>query len=158
MPDCASPRLGDMVPGKTGLAWRPIWRMFIRDGEGVEDLEYARRKPPVAGPPAARRRKTRWRLASPRSACFPTPRKNLRTEDCAEAWNPDNLTNRAIRMLKAELPELMVMTDIALDPYNANGHDGFVVDGQIVNDETVDALVKMGLAQADAGADILGAV
>ena len=59
-------------------------------------------------------------------------------------------------MLKAELPDLMVMTDIALDPYNANGHDGFVVDGCILNDETVDALVKMGLAQAEAGADILG--
>jgi porphobilinogen synthase len=54
------------------------------------------------------------------------------------------------------VPELAIMTDIALDPYNANGHDGIVRDGVIVNDETVEALVKMALAQAEAGADILG--
>ena len=84
--------------------------------------------------PAAERALT---MGIPAICLFPYTAQELRTEDCAEAWNPDNLTNRAIRMLKAELPELMVMTDIALDPYNANGHDGFVVDGQIVNDETV---------------------
>jgi len=72
------------------------------------------------------------------------------------AWNPDNLSNRAIRAVKDAVPELAVMTDIALDPYNANGHDGIVRDGVIVNDETVEALVKMALAQAEAGADILG--
>jgi porphobilinogen synthase len=87
---------------------------------------------------------------------FPYTDQSLRTETCEEAWNPENLTNRAIRALKTQLPELSVMTDIALDPYNANGHDGFVVDGQIINDETVEALVKMALAQAEAGADILG--
>ncbi|MFA5538610.1 MAG: porphobilinogen synthase, partial [Gemmobacter sp.] len=78
------------------------------------------------------------------------------TETCEEAWSPDNLTNRAIRAIKAEVPEVAVMTDIALDPYNINGHDGFVRDGVILNDETVGALVKMALAQAEAGADILG--
>jgi porphobilinogen synthase len=96
------------------------------------------------------------KLGIPAICLFPYTDPSLRTETCEEAWNPENLTNRAIRALKAELPDLMVMTDIALDPYNANGHDGFVVDGEIVNDETVAALVKMGLAQADAGADILG--
>jgi porphobilinogen synthase len=87
---------------------------------------------------------------------FPYTDPALRTEDCAEAWNPDNLTNRAIRLLKDRVPTLSVMTDIALDPYNANGHDGLVVGGEIVNDETVAALVRMALAQAEAGADILG--
>ena len=72
------------------------------------------------------------------------------------AWSPDNLTNTAIRAIKDAVPEMAIMTDIALDPYNINGHDGYVVDGEIINDETVEALVKMALAQAEAGADILG--
>ncbi|MCL1628794.1 porphobilinogen synthase [Roseibaca sp. V10] len=134
-----------------------IWPVFIRDGEGVEE--------PIPSLPGVNRlsldrllpaAEKALALGIPAICLFPYTAQELRTEDCAEAWNPDNLTNRAIRMLKAELPELMVMTDIALDPYNANGHDGFVVDGQILNDETVDALVQMGLAQAEAGADILG--
>jgi porphobilinogen synthase len=134
-----------------------IWPVFIRDGKGIEE--------PIASLPGVNRlsldrllpaAERALALGIPAICLFPYTAQELRTEDCAEAWNPDNLTNRAIRMLKAELPELMVMTDIALDPYNANGHDGFVMDGQIVNDETVEALVKMGLAQAEAGADILG--
>jgi porphobilinogen synthase len=87
---------------------------------------------------------------------FPYTDPASRTEACEEAWNPDNLTNRAIRAIKAAVPEVMVMTDIALDPYNANGHDGLVRDGVILNDETVEALVRQALAQAEAGADILG--
>jgi porphobilinogen synthase len=87
---------------------------------------------------------------------FPYIDPALKTEDCADAWYPENLANRAIRALKAELPDLAVMTDVALDPYNIYGHDGFVVGGEILNDETVAALVKMALAQAEAGADILG--
>jgi porphobilinogen synthase len=95
-------------------------------------------------------------LGIPAICLFPYTDQDKRTEDCAEAWNPDNLTNRAIRQLKADLPELAVMTDVALDPYNALGHDGLVRDGIILNDESVAALVKMALAQADSGADILG--
>ena len=134
-----------------------IWPVFIRDGAGVEE--------PIASLPGVARlsldrmlraAESAHALGIPAICLFPYTDQSLRTEGCEEAWNPDNLTNRAIRMLKAELPDLMVMTDIALDPYNANGHDGFVVDGIIQNDETVEALVKMALAQADAGADILG--
>jgi porphobilinogen synthase len=87
---------------------------------------------------------------------FPYTDPALRTEGCEEAWNPENLANRAIRAIKAEVPGIAVMTDVALDPYNALGHDGLVRDGIILNDETVEALVKMSLAQAEAGADILG--
>jgi porphobilinogen synthase len=79
-----------------------------------------------------------------------------RTEDCAMAWSPDNIANKAIRAIKEAVPEMAVMTDIALDPYNINGHDGYVENGEIVNDRTVEALVKMALVQADCGADILG--
>ena len=81
---------------------------------------------------------------------------DARTEDCALAWSPDNIANRAIREIKSACPEIAVMTDIALDPYNINGHDGFVESGEIVNDRTVEALVKMALTQAECGADILG--
>ncbi|MEO1238193.1 MAG: porphobilinogen synthase [Pseudomonadota bacterium] len=95
-------------------------------------------------------------LGIPAICLFPYTDASLKTELCEEAWNPDNLTNRAIRAIKAAVPDIAVMTDVALDPYNANGHDGIVRDGVIVNDETVTALVKMALAQAEAGADILG--
>ncbi len=95
-------------------------------------------------------------LGIPAICLFPYTSMEFRTDDCAEAWNPDNLTNRAIRAIKDACPDIAVMTDIALDPYNINGHDGYVEDGVIVNDRTVEALVKMALAQAAAGADILG--
>jgi len=95
-------------------------------------------------------------LGIPAICLFPYTDPALKTELCEEAWNPENLSNRAVRAIKAAVPEIAVMTDIALDPYNANGHDGIVKDGVILNDETIEALVKMALAQADAGADILG--
>jgi len=95
-------------------------------------------------------------LGIPAICLFPYTAMEHRTEDCAEAWNPYNLTNTAIRAIKDAAPEIAIMTDIALDPYNINGHDGYVEDGVIVNDRTVEALVKMALAQAEAGADILG--
>ncbi|WP_071798342.1 porphobilinogen synthase [Natronohydrobacter thiooxidans] len=149
--------LREMVQ-EQGLSARDlIWPVFIRDGAGVEE-------PIPSLPGVARLSLDRMLQAAeeahdlgiPAICLFPYTDQSLRTEDCAEAWNPENLTNRAIRLLKRELPDLMVMTDIALDPYNANGHDGLVVNGEIVNDETVAALVRMGLAQAEAGADILG--
>ena len=95
-------------------------------------------------------------LGIPAICLFPYTDPALKTEGCEEAWNPDNLANRAIRAIKAAVPEIAVMTDIALDPYNINGHDGFVRDGIILNDETIEALVKMALVQAECGADILG--
>jgi porphobilinogen synthase len=95
-------------------------------------------------------------LGIPAICLFPFIEQSVKTEDCAGAWDPDNLSNRATRAIKDAVPEIAVMTDVALDPYNINGHDGFVVDGEIVNDRTVEALVKMTLAQAEAGADIIG--
>ncbi|UWQ17555.1 porphobilinogen synthase [Jannaschia sp. M317] len=92
-----------------------------------------------------------------RAIClFPYTDPALKTDLCEEAWNPENLSNRAIRAIKAAVPDIAIMTDVALDPYNAQGHDGIVRGGEIVNDESVAALVKMALAQAEAGADILG--
>ena len=152
-----TPALRDLVQ-ETRLSVKDlIWPVFIRDGAGIEE--------PVPSMPGVARlsldrllaaAEEAARLGIPAICLFPYTDPGLRTEDCAEAWNPENLTNRAIRALKREVPEIAVMTDIALDPYNINGHDGLVRDGVILNDESVAALVKMALAQAEAGADILG--
>lgn len=72
-----------------------------------------------------------------------------------EAWNKDGLMQRSIRSIKEAVPEMVVMTDVALDPYSIYGHDGIVKDGEIINDETVEALVKMSLSHAAAGADFV---
>ncbi|HEY5371143.1 MAG TPA: porphobilinogen synthase [Hanamia sp.] len=72
-----------------------------------------------------------------------------------EAWNPDGLMQRSIKAIKNTIPEMLIMTDVALDPYSSYGHDGIVKDGEIVNDETVEALVKMSLSHAEAGADFV---
>lgn len=72
-----------------------------------------------------------------------------------EAWNENGLMQRAIKAIKHQAPEMIVMTDVALDPYSIYGHDGIVKDGEILNDETVDALVKMSVSHAVAGADFV---
>lgn len=72
-----------------------------------------------------------------------------------ESWNPDGLMQRAIKSIKDAVPEIIIMTDVALDPYSSYGHDGIVKDGEIVNDPTVEALVKMSLSHAIAGADMV---
>ena len=72
-----------------------------------------------------------------------------------ESWNPDGLMQRTINAVKNAVPEMVVMTDVALDPYSSYGHDGIVLNGEIVNDPTVEALVKMSLSHAVAGADIV---
>ena len=134
-----------------------IWPIFVRGGSGIEE--------PVPSMPGVVRRsvdlvadaaRAAFDAGVPAICIFPYTALEDRTEDCAMAWSPDNLANRAIRAIKAAVPEMAVMTDVALDPYNINGHDGFVVDGEILNDETVEALVKMAVAQAEAGADIIG--
>jgi porphobilinogen synthase len=72
-----------------------------------------------------------------------------------ESWNPNGLMQRAIKAIKDSVPEIIIMTDVALDPYSSYGHDGIVKDGEIVNDPTVEALVKMSLSHATAGADMV---
>ena len=72
-----------------------------------------------------------------------------------EAWNANGLMQRSIKAIKDAIPEMVVMTDVALDPYSIYGHDGIVKDGEIINDETVDALVKMSVSHAHAGADLV---
>jgi porphobilinogen synthase len=134
-----------------------IWPMFVTEGRGVEE--------PIGSLPGV----SRWsidrlveqarearRLGIPCVALFPNTPSDLRTEDGAEALNPDNLMCRAIRAVKDAVPDVGVLTDVALDPYTAHGHDG-IVDGAdyVLNDETSKVLVEQTLVQATAGADIV---
>ncbi|MFL2801763.1 MAG: porphobilinogen synthase [Paracoccaceae bacterium] len=89
-------------------------------------------------------------------ALFPCTPLNLKSENCEEAFNPENLVNKATRILKKEIPNLGIMLDVALDPYNSLGHDGLVKNNKILNDETLEVLIKQSLIQAESGADILG--
>jgi porphobilinogen synthase len=152
-----SPAIRALVRQSSLAAGDLIWPVFVRSGHGQEE--------PVPSMPGVMRRsvdliaraaREAYDLGVPAICIFPYTAMADRTEDCAMAWSPDNLSNQAIRAIKDAVPDMAVMTDVALDPYNINGHDGFVEDGQIVNDRTVAALVKMSLAQARAGADIIG--
>jgi len=134
-----------------------IWPLFICEGEGQEE--------PIASLP----RVSRWsvdRLAAkareaatlgiPCVALFPNTPPNLRSEDAREALNRDNLMCRAIRAIKDAVPEIGVLTDVALDPYTSHGHDGLTdAGGRVLNDETTKVLVEQALVQAEAGADIV---
>jgi len=134
-----------------------IWPIFVCEGQNLEV--------PVKSMPGVCRysvdllvEKAKFAadLGIPAICIFPYTNPELKTKDCAEAWNPENLSNKATRAIKKEVPNIAVMTDVALDPYNIDGHDGFVENGRILNDKTVEALVKQALSQAKAGADIIG--
>ena len=153
----SAPALRDLVRENTLTPQDFIWPVFVMEGTDQET--------PIASMPGVSRLTVdrvakaaveAQALGIPAICIFPYTAMDQRTEDCAMAWSPDNIANQAIRAIKRAAPGIAVMTDIALDPYNINGHDGFVRDGQIINDETVAALVKMALTQAEMGADILG--
>ena len=95
------------------------------------------------------------RLAIPAIAIFPATPAELKTPLAEEAWNPDNLVCRAVRAAKAAQPEIGVICDVALDPFNADGHDGIVRDGHVANDETIEALIRQALVQVAAGCDVI---
>ena len=134
-----------------------IWPLFVTAGTGVEE--------PIATLPhvsrwsvdlAVARAKEARDLGIPCLALFPNTEREKRSDDGAEALNPDNLMCRAIRAIKDAVPEIGVLTDVALDPYTAHGHDGLVdAAGYVVNDATVEVLVGQALNQARAGADVI---
>ena len=133
-----------------------IYPLFIHDGQGripvtsmpgVERLSIEELLK-VAGECVA--------LGIPVIDLFPVIEPARKSLDGAEAWNPDGLAQRAVRALKAAYPQLGVMTDVALDPYTTHGQDGIIDDtGYVLNDITVDALVKQAVSHADAGVDII---
>ncbi len=132
-----------------------IYPLFITDGDPVS----------VAAMPGVQRytlsglltqAESALRLGIPAIVLFPVVDPSKKSLDAAEAGNPDGLVPNAIRQLKKELPELGVITDVALDPYTSHGQDGVIDDsGYVVNDATVDILVTQALTHAEAGADIV---
>jgi len=94
-------------------------------------------------------------IGIPALAVFPQIADNLKTQDAREATNPDNLVCRAVRALKKAHPDLGVVCDVALDPFNSDGHDGLVRDGKILNDETVAVLRRQAVVHAEAGCDVI---
>lgn len=99
--------------------------------------------------------KEMWAMGLRSVLLFVKSKDELKDNTGKEAWNQDGLMQRSIKAIKDAVPEMYVMTDVALDPYSSYGHDGIVKDGEIVNDETVEALVKMSISHAAAGADMV---
>lgn len=134
-----------------------IYPVFILDGQGVEQ--------PVASMPGVCRysldkllpvAEECVKLGIPVMALFPVIEPSLKTLDGAEATNPEGLIPKAVRMLKSNFPELGVLTDVALDPYTSHGQDGVIdSEGYVINDTTLDILVKQAVVQAQAGVDIV---
>ena len=97
-----------------------------------------------------------YRLGIPAIALFPVTPADKKSDDAAEAYNPDGLAQRSVRALKKAFPNLGVITDVALDPFTSHGQDGLInQDGYVINDETIAVLVKQALSHAEAGADIV---
>lgn len=97
-----------------------------------------------------------WELGIPAIALFPLVAEEKKDNAGTESYNPDGLIQRSVRAIKQAIPDIMIITDIALDPFSSKGHDGIVSDeGEILNDETVEVLVKQALSHAEAGADIV---
>ncbi|RUT32534.1 porphobilinogen synthase [Arsenicitalea aurantiaca] len=133
-----------------------IWPLFLIEGQnersGVRTMPGVERLSVDLAVEAAREAA---REGIPALALFPNTAADLRTEGAEEAWNPDNLTNRAIRAIKDAVPEIGLIADVALDPYTSHGHDGVMAGDTVLNDETVALLCRQALAQAEAGADIV---
>ncbi len=133
-----------------------IWPIFVLEGEN--------RREPIASMPGVDRLSVDLAVAAaeeaaslsiPTIALFPYTSMDLRDEQATQAVNPDNLVCRSVRAIKAAVPEIGVLCDVALDPYTSHGHDGVFVGEEIANDETVEILIEQALVQAEAGCDVL---
>jgi porphobilinogen synthase len=134
-----------------------IYPVFVLEGSGQRE--------PVASMPGIERlsidllvdeARAVADLGVPALALFPVTPAEAKSEDAAEAYNPDGLAQRAVRAVKDALPDLGVITDVALDPFTTHGQDGLIdAEGYVMNDETVDVLVRQALSHAEAGADVV---
>ncbi|MGI9515218.1 MAG: porphobilinogen synthase [Anderseniella sp.] len=134
-----------------------IWPIFVMGGQNQREQ--------IASMPGVERlsidlavaaAKEARDLGIPVIAVFPNTPDDKRTSDGREALNRDNLVCTALRAIKDAVPDIGIMTDVALDPYTTHGHDGLLQDGRILNDETIEILVAQSLVQAEAGCDIIG--
>ena len=133
-----------------------IWPVFVVEGEGqrvgVPSMPGVERLSIDLLVGAAEEASS---LGIPALAIFPVTPQEVKSEDGAESCNPENLMCRSIRAVRAALPEIMLVCDVALDPYTTHGHDGLLRDGEILNDETVEVLCRQSLVQAEAGCDTI---
>jgi porphobilinogen synthase len=133
-----------------------IWPIFVKEGGGDRE--------PIASMPGVERLSipalvdavgAAAVLGVPAVALFPVVPLDRKDEAGSESWNPDNLCNRAVRAIKDAVPEIGIVCDVALDPYTSHGHDGLMEDGRILNDASIEVLVRQALAQAEAGVDVV---
>ena len=151
-----TPRIRALV-GETSIQPKNlVWPTFVQEGK-------SQRTPIVSMPGISRLSidqlvadsKKAFDLGVAAVALFPAIDDSLKNPKGKESLNPDGLLQRAVKELKKEVPELVVITDVALDPYSSDGHDGLVQNGQILNDETLPLLAGMAVAQAQAGVDVV---
>ncbi|MDX1482843.1 MAG: porphobilinogen synthase [Alphaproteobacteria bacterium] len=133
-----------------------IWPVFVQDGDN--------RRTPIPSMPGVDRLSIdivveaaaeAAALGIPAIALFPVVPADRKSAQAEEAYNPENLVCRAVRAVKAEVPEIGVMCDVALDPYTSHGQDGLMREDEILNDETIEVLVRQALVQAEAGCDVI---
>jgi porphobilinogen synthase len=133
-----------------------IWPIFVVEG--------SRKRVPITSMPGVERLSIDLAVAAaeeaaglgiPAMALFPYTDPKLRDDTASEAFNPDNLVCRAVRAIKAAVPQIGIICDVALDPYTSHGHDGLIIKDRIANDETVEALIQQALVQAEAGCDVI---
>jgi porphobilinogen synthase len=152
----SAPWIRRMVAENTLTSDQLIWTVFLREGDGqatpVESMPGVVRHSVEGLVEAAREARD---LGIPALALFPYVEADKKTPTADEATNPDNLICRAVRRLKEELPDLGLICDVALDPYNSLGHDGLVEGERILNDETNAVLCRQAVVQASAGCDVI---
>ncbi len=145
-----------LVAETTLSASNLIWPIFVVDGKKVRQ--------PIPSMPgverlsidlAAEAAEEAAELGVPAIALFPYTQTSLRDDAATEAFNPENLVCRAVRAIKSRAPQMGVICDVALDPYTSHGHDGLLIEGEIANDKSLEALVRQSLTQAQAGCDVL---
>ena len=133
-----------------------VWPAFVQEGTNLRS--------PIASMPGISRLsidqlvadcQRAFDLGVPAVALFPALDESLKNSEGKESLNPNGLLQRAVKELKKTIPGMLVITDVALDPYSSDGHDGLVQDGKILNDETLPLLAGMAVAQAEAGADVV---
>ena len=152
----ATPAIRNLVAETTLTANDFIAPLFIDEGTGIETEissmpNYYRRSVDLT----VKEVKELWGLGIKSVLLFIKCSDELKDNTGREAWNVNGLMQRSIKAIKDAVPEMYVMTDVALDPYSSFGHDGIVENGEIVNDPTVEALVKMSISHAEAGADMV---
>lgn len=133
-----------------------ILPLFVKEGRGIR--EEIKSMPGIyrfSPDELLKECKEIYKLGIPAIVLFPAIEEEKKDPFAKESYNPDSLYPTVIKMIKQEIPELIVITDVAMDPYNSDGHDGLVKNGEILNDETLEILGKMAIVQAKAGADMI---